>query len=280
MSYHNHVVKSVSTMVERRFLTSDYINGATPPAHGERWIADTKLRGFGLRLWQTTRGEGKAYAIRVIDKQGRSIRRTYDSEARNAYWWPHRDRRSLGDVLEDARDWAADELCRAKGKPTLRQEEDNHRKRVSSRLSRLTLDDLVQARFRGMRVRGLTEQYIVTLIIKLYEQHIPSKLRQTKISKVKPHRLAIIFRLLKKQKPGSARTLRAFLGQIIKDVGLYSLPLYRAFYYDREFPAPPRNAHSYRDERQFSKEVFAQIFDNLSRRRVRLVPSAICPTFI
>jgi hypothetical protein len=64
-------------MVERRLLTADFVNRATPPDLGERWIADTKLRGFGLRLWRTSSGEGKALAIRVVDTEGRSIRRTY-----------------------------------------------------------------------------------------------------------------------------------------------------------------------------------------------------------
>src|SRR5205085_12321562 len=101
------------------------------------------------------------------------------------------DRSSLGDVLEDARNWAADEFSRLKGKPTLRQEEDSHRKRISRRISRLTVDDLVQARFRGMQIRGLTEEYIDTLL-KLYHQHIPIKLQQTRISKVTPRALGRI----------------------------------------------------------------------------------------
>src|SRR5580704_9760279 len=140
LSSHNRIlVGSLATaakcqMVERRLLTATFVDSVTLPNRGERWIADTRLRGFGLRLWRSTGGEGKAFAIRAIDTKGRQIRRTYDGEARNEYFPPHQ-RRTLGDALDSARDWAADELCRAKGRPTLREEEDDHRKRISKRLS-------------------------------------------------------------------------------------------------------------------------------------------------
>src|ERR1700678_936182 len=150
-------------MVERRLLTTTFVDEAVPPDRGERWIADTKLSGFGLRLWRTTRGEGKAYAIRTVDHNGRNIRRTFNTEARTRYFSLYGERRTLGAVLESARKWAEDELCHAKGKPTLQNEEDDHWARFGKRLSKLTLDDLVQARFRGMKIRGLTEPYIDTL---------------------------------------------------------------------------------------------------------------------
>jgi hypothetical protein len=249
-------------MVERRLLTAAFVDSVTLPNRGERWIADTRLRGFGLRLWRSTGGEGKAFAIRAIDTKGRQIRRTYDGEARNEYWSPHQ-RRTLGDALDSARDWAADELCRAMGRPTLREEEDNHRKRISKRLSKLTLDDLVQARFRGMRIRGLTEQYIVTLIA-IYERHVPLKLRSTKISKVRPKALTKIFRSLS-EKPGLARTLRSFLGQIIDDVGFHSRPLYRAFYFAREADPSLGLRHNYNTKRPVPKKLFDGIFESLNR---------------
>ena len=109
-------------MVERRLLTTSFVDAATPPENGERWISDTKLRGFGLRLWPSTHGEGKAFAIRTTDRKGRSIRMTYDAEARNEYFFGFDKKLSLGDVLDKAREWAKDELCRTKGRPTLQEE--------------------------------------------------------------------------------------------------------------------------------------------------------------
>jgi hypothetical protein len=249
-------------MVERRLLTTSFVNAAIPPKNGERWISDTKLRGFGLRLWGSIRGEGKAFAIRTTDRKGRSIRRTYDAEARNEYFFGFDKRPSLGDVLDKAREWAKDELCHAKGRPTLREEKDNHRRRFERRLSKLTLNDLVQARFRGMEIRGLTEQYVDTLK-KLYHQHVPLRVQQTRISRIRPRMLEKVYRPLS-GKPGSARTLHAFLGQIIKDVGFHSMPLYRAFYFADHFPAPARREHRYGDAIFVPKETFERIFKSLS----------------
>ena len=229
-------------MIERLLLTPDFVNQASPPVRGERWIADAKLRGFGLRLWQTKQGEGKAYAVRTVGKRGRSIRRTYDGEARNELSPVTGERRSLGDVLEEAREWAADEICRAKGKPTLRQEKDEHRRRFSRRISRLTLDDLARARIRGMLVRGLTESYIDRLT-KLYHQYVALKLRQTRISKLKPRALAKTFQALN-EKPGSARTLRSFLGQVVKDASFYCCHFFEPSISTDSLQTPARNTHT------------------------------------
>jgi hypothetical protein len=53
-------------MVERRLLTEQFVREVRPPATGERWIADTKQRGFGLRLWATSGGAGKAFGVRIV----------------------------------------------------------------------------------------------------------------------------------------------------------------------------------------------------------------------
>ncbi len=248
-------------MVQRRLLTTDFVKSISPPLQGERWIADTKLRGFGLRLWKTAGGEGKAFAIRAIDSTGRQIRRT----------WPLRLRRStLGDVVDNAREWAIDELCRISGKPTLREEESEHRRRIDERISKLTLDDLVKARLRGMEIRGLTEQYRDTLD-KLYHKHLPLKIRQTKISKIKPRALAKIYGSLG-ETPGAAVKLRAFLSQVIKDVEFHSRPLLRAFYLARQssgtqFHIPRRTFSSFEQSSRLPEELFDKIFESLDRNK-------------
>ena len=254
-------------MVERHLLTANFVDAATPPDHGEQWVSDTKLRGFGLRLWRCARGEGKAFAIRTIDKTGRSIRRTYDAEARNEYFLFGGPRPTLGAVVDRAREWAEDELCRAKGKPTLLEEEQALRKRIDKRLSKLTLDNLVQARFRGMEIRGLSEKYRLT-IDKLYHQHVPANVRRTKISAIRPRVLNKIYRALR-EKPGVVRTLRAFLGQIINDMEFHSIPLSRAFYFARQFSAvsAPTSQHSFDGAAWVPEEVFDRIFVSLDHNR-------------
>jgi hypothetical protein len=67
-----------SDMVERRRLTPEFVHSVTPPERGERWIADTKLKGFGLRLWATRSGGNKAFAVRVLNANGHSIRKTFN----------------------------------------------------------------------------------------------------------------------------------------------------------------------------------------------------------
>lgn len=246
-------------MVQRRLLTTDFVNSISPPAQGECWVADTKLRGFGLRLWKTTRGEGKAFAIRAIDSTDRQIRRTFDGKVR-----------SLGNIVDNAREWAIDELCRINGRPTLLEEEDEHRRRIDERISKLTLDDLVKARLRGMEIRGLTEQYRDTLN-KLYHKHLPLKIQQTKISKIRPHALAKIYRSLG-ETPGAAVKLRAFLSQIIKDVEFHSRPLLRAFYLARQlsgaqFHIPRRTFSSFEQSSRLPEELFDKIFESLDSNK-------------
>lgn len=246
-------------MVRRRLLTTDFVNSISPPAQGECWVADTKLRGFGLRLWKTTRGEGKAFAIRAIDSTGRQIRQTFDGKVR-----------SLGNIVDNAREWAIDELCRINGRPTLLEEEDEHRRRIDERISKLTLDDLVKAMLRGMEIRGLTEQYRDTLN-KLYHKHLPLKIQQTKISKIRPRALAKIYRSLG-ETPGAAVKLRAFLGQIIKDVEFHSRPLLRAFYLARQlsgaqFHIPRRTFSSFEQSSRLPEELFDKLFESLDRNK-------------
>jgi hypothetical protein len=130
----------------------------------------------------------------------------------------------------------------------------------------------VQARFRGMKIRGLTEPYIDTLTT-LYEQHVPNELRKTKVPKIKPAELATVYRSLQK-KPGSARTLHAFLGQIIKDVRLHSSTLARAFYLEGHAPLPARNDFRYYRSRQFPEKLFNDVFERLEGNQTSWVQAS------
>ena len=65
-------------MDERRRIDSDFLDSVRPPEIGERWIADTLVCGFGLRLWAGKKGGGVAFCVRVSDLNGKSVRKTYD----------------------------------------------------------------------------------------------------------------------------------------------------------------------------------------------------------
>ena len=93
----------------RRLLTKDFVNDIMPPEQGELWIADTKVRKFGLRLWATKSRGGKAFCVRA----GPSLRLTYDPYLsplfRYQIWQD--DEFKLGAFLSDARNWAEEELA-------------------------------------------------------------------------------------------------------------------------------------------------------------------------
>ncbi len=114
-------------MVERRLLTQEYVDNIIPPSRGERWIADTSVRGFGLRLWRNGKTGGAAFAVRTTDANGKSFRRTFSPRANwNDSWlWDlqfssNRPRfgkdMPLGIILEDARTWARRTIWEAKGR--------------------------------------------------------------------------------------------------------------------------------------------------------------------
>src|ERR1041384_7478350 len=114
-------------MVERKVLTAEFVNSTKPPASGERWIADVKLEGFGLRLWSTKSGGQKAFAIRTVGHNNKLIRKTFNETRTWAtslrFSYPHRRTPKYGDYIDDAREWARDEIDRQKGRATLQDEE-------------------------------------------------------------------------------------------------------------------------------------------------------------
>lgn len=103
-------------MVERVKLTSEFIDSLEPPSRGERWIADTVVRGFGIRLWSNNSGGHKAYAVRVSDRHGKARRKTYKPWERvhwRALWLVSDgvdDGKLFADALDDARQWAATQI--------------------------------------------------------------------------------------------------------------------------------------------------------------------------
>jgi len=47
------------------------------PLAGEGWVADTEVRGFGIRLWTQHGTTGCAYGVRFKNSVGKSIRKTF-----------------------------------------------------------------------------------------------------------------------------------------------------------------------------------------------------------
>jgi hypothetical protein len=255
-------------MVERRLLTPQLIDSVSPPARGERWIADTKIKGFGLRLWSSPSGQQKALGIRVADQTGKPTRKTF---AHREIWdWEFDRPASLGESLEDAREWAQEEIDKFKGRQTLRSENAARWKQASNRVTKLTLGRAAESLISGMKANGLSEQY-VNRIDKLFHLIIPAKLKNQPLSRVSAKSVAKA--LVKQQIPaGNIRTLRSFIGQIFETGARFHGPLLRfreemstefwkewERHYDVAFP----------ELRDLTEDHYRKIFEKLEAETVR-----------
>jgi hypothetical protein len=217
-------------MVERARLTPRLVFEAACPASGERWISDTKIKGFGLRLWSTKSGGQKAFAIRISDAHSRKVRRTFDPSTswRARFKFQHSNRVNaygLGEYLEEAREWARDEIDRLKGRPTLRDEHWNRHRDAGELVLALTLNDAASARLKGLASKNASEDYIYQLN-KLFALHIPDEMKCTPLGKLNPKHTARTL-VRSDASPGNVRALRSFLSQIIERGAAFHGPLLR-----------------------------------------------------
>lgn len=207
-------------MAERRYLTRRFVSRVKPPKTGERWIADTQLGGFGLRLWRTKRGEGMAFGIRCTDYLGRAIRKTFDPEKNG--WRTRLDRAyslrkrrpTYGDFIEDAREWARDEIDVAKGVPTIGMENRARWNSTGAIVRKLSLGRAAASLLAGMKANGRTDSYVDRLD-KLFHQIVPATLQSKTLEKVSASQLARAL-VNRKFAAGNIRTLRSFIGQVFE----------------------------------------------------------------
>ncbi len=162
--------------MHRRLLTPEFVDGIMPPERGEIWIADTRVRGFGLRVWASKGPDFKAFAIRKNACSGGTIRKAFQPW-RDGYrlFWQRPDwaaitdecgRVRLGALLEEARDWARDETdivvgrrLSAQDQQALSDEHEQMRNHIGAVLSGRELGHLVEVLLRYGELRGWTEQY-------------------------------------------------------------------------------------------------------------------------
>lgn len=205
-------------------LTREVVNTATSPKAGECWLADSKVPGFGLRVWKTTRGHGKAFAIRSRDRFGRSVRRTFDAKKSRAFWLSQLDEKyfELGDSLVEARQWALDEINQLQGRLTSAEKREIKRQNAALRVQLLTVEEAASKLIQRMRRRGLSVSY-VDRIDKLVSQ-IPVVIRETPLPDVSPEAVAAAL-VDQALSGGNSRTLRSFIGQLFKWASTYDGPL-------------------------------------------------------
>ena len=206
-------------MVERRILTESFVNSVKPPEKGERWIADTKQKGFGLRLWANKSGGYKAYAIRIADINGRMIRKSFDIENRKKFILWVRGKFQLGDCLEAARRWARDEIDELKGRLTINEERIIYEYPAELRIKKITLGRAAESLISGLRLNGRSQAYVDSLD-KLFNRYISKDLQNCALYRLSTKKLAKSL-VNQEMSFGNIRTLRSFIGQIYERAGVF-----------------------------------------------------------
>ena len=243
-------------MVERRRLDAEFLDSVTPPKEGERWIADTAVRGFGLRLWSGKKGGGVAFCVRVTDKNGVPIRETYDpydkrvgvrgwedlfSELRwenpNFEW----DRGiPLKVFLEDARRWARWVIGQAKGtlpsaeaETAARRIDEERIKAKKLRLERMPIGSVIELIIKHGRARGWSDAYhdrVLNISAKIPKHFL--SIAMGDLTRDDVRRIIVDPSI----SPGNVGTLRQLLGAALWRVHEMGGPAIRDRYpsYDRE----------------------------------------------
>jgi hypothetical protein len=205
-------------LIERLHLTSEFINAAIPPERGERWIGDAEISGFGLRLWATRSGEGKAFAIRTAALDGKSVRRTFDPRDSFEYRYAPLlgcEPGELGSYLASARRWAGYEITRLKGRVSRLEKRENIRIGTAEQTLLSTVQEAAENLFDGMRRRNLSEPYIDRLD-KLFSVHLPDTIRSALLAKVTASDIAIALSAADLS-PTALRLVRVFIGRIFEE---------------------------------------------------------------
>jgi hypothetical protein len=179
--------------MERRYLTPEFIDRLVPPTRGDRWIADTSLRGFGVRLW-AGKTRGKSFAIRVRGKDGQTIREAIlPAESR----W-----------LQYARERAEDRIQKIKGReptPTFRE---RMQQKWQPRLRKMSFDDLAKLAIEIQRRTVKSTQYVDDNWSR-YNSFAAQELGKRKAHTVTAEDMFGVIKLLD-HKPAQKRNLHSF----------------------------------------------------------------------
>jgi hypothetical protein len=204
-------------VIQRTYLTEQYVDEIELPPRGERWIADSAQSGFGLRVWATTNGIGKAYSVRATSPDGATIRRSVSLwSLRRNIWrgWEEREAEvTIGKCLPAARKWARDQLDQIRGKPTLRDEERSQSARSARWGRNLTLQRAAEAVLMNLNLAGRSIAYRDRLD-KLFARHVPHDIQIKRVFRIKSSDIDMILKS-PDLKPENLRILRPFLSRCL-----------------------------------------------------------------
>jgi len=256
-------------MVRRAYLTAEYVDRIELPANGEQWIADTAQPGFGLRIWATPNGVGKAYSVRATSPEGISIRRSANPwDLSRRMWLPMEERydfRNIGRYLPEARKWARDQLDTIRGKPTLRDEERSQRAKSARWGRNLTLQRAALAVLTNLSLARRSITYRDRLD-KLFSIHVPDHIQLKRITRIKSVDIDTILSS-EKLSPENLRILRPFLGRCVdmcREVKVWPHKSLRWYQFDPEFTYRNRTSEPKID---WSREQFRDFFGQWATER-------------
>jgi hypothetical protein len=204
-------------LIERVRLTPEFVDASRPPERGERWIADKEVEGFGLRLWATRSGEGKAFAVRASTVGGKIVRRTFNHKESSPYRYAllfGDTPGGIGSYLTYARQWASGEIARLKGRISWAQELENIRTRRAEQSLLRPVRKVAEDLLHDMRKRGLSEPYVYRLD-KLFSVHLPGAIQDAALADVTSRQIAEALSA-KNVSPTALRLVRAFVGRIFE----------------------------------------------------------------
>ena len=252
------------------FLTKQVVDNVEPPVKREYWISDTKIKGFGLRVWRTPNGSvKKAYALRIKGLNGKTIRKTfYPYSAQLEIWQSERPKRNLNDwllsrnderafvpkditlgqTIQAARHWAQNEVDKINGRvlygddgftkivrmsleEEIKQQEDSLKQRIKT----YSFSKAKEIQLQRMKTRGVSQSYLDRLD-KVFEQCIPDDLKSKNLFAVQKNELAKT--LLSVSKISNLKVLRPFIGQILDFPQRYGLRCLATSYNMRQINTP------------------------------------------
>lgn len=265
-------------------LTKSLVDNAEAPIKGESWIADTKIRGFGLRLWRNSNGTAKkSYALRIKGLEGKSIRKTFSPYlAQREIWekerwdeWPKinnnteyftPDNISLGQLIHSARKWAQDEVDKIKGRKlygngftkivriTLDEELKQQNSQLQTRIQSYTFRKAKEIQLKRMKTRGVSQTYLDRLD-GVFETYIPLELKTKNLFKIQKDEVRNA--LLAIDKISNLKMLRPFIGQILDLPIPFGLRCQVSSYHMREISTPERaGQHSIIEKPKQLKSLF------------------------
>ncbi len=213
-------------MVQRRLLTPDFVNSVQQPRKGEQWIADTKIKGFGLRLFASG-GLGKTFAIRVTDERGITTRKSFNIHGISTFRFAlldGRDELKLGEFLGEARSWARREIERLRHHNSWEDLDREDRQQVASLVRNMPLVRAAESLIVGLKATGRSEAYRDGLH-SVFEK-IPRELSSKPLADISAEEMAKAL-VREDVGPGNIRKLRSLIGQIYKRAGEFGAGLWK-----------------------------------------------------